>query len=165
MKPATLAIALLATVSMSFASGLRAQVEAANKQMTTAMKKKDLATVAKLMKEGCTSDFKYMEAGNTQTIDQMIGNMKMGLGSMSKITVCTTKMLRLKQSGNNASGTMQHVMAGTTKGADKKTHKMVFSGVSSNTYRLEGGKWKMSSMEWKKMSQTMDGKPMQGMGG
>lgn len=128
------------------------------------MKKKDFATLSKQMKAGTTSDFKYTEEGKTQTFDQMMQNMKMGLGMMNKLTVCSTKLLTLKEKGDKAVATNQHMMVGTMTAPDKKTHTMSFSGVSENTYVKQGGKWKMASMTWKSMKQTMDGKPIPGMG-
>jgi hypothetical protein len=165
MKPLTIAIALIAAIAVSRAADLRAQIEASNKVITTAMKKKDFATLSKEMKAGTTSDFKYMEAGKTQSFDQMMQNMKAGLGMMNKLTVCQAKVLTLKQKGNGATTTTEHTMVGTLMGQDKKSHTMSFTGVSENTYVNQGGKWKMSSMNWKSMKQMMDGKPVPGMGG
>lgn len=164
MKALTLAIALIAALTVAHAEGLRAQVEASTKAITAAMKKKDFAALTKQLKAGTTADFKYMEGGQTQTLDEMIQNMKAGLGSLDKITVCATKVITVKQKGKTAVGTIEHRMAGTMKGQDKKTHRMTFSGVAEDTYVMEGGKWKMSSMSWKSQKQTMDGKPVPGTG-
>src|SRR4051812_15680731 len=106
MKALTLAIALLGALAASYASDLRSQIEASSQRITAAMKKKDFPTLTKEMKAGTTADFKYVEAGQTQTFDQMLQNMKMGLGMMKKLTQCTTKLLNLKQKGNTATCTM-----------------------------------------------------------
>jgi len=166
MKALTIAVALIGALAVAHADDLRSQIVASSNKITAAMKKKDFAALSKEMKDGTTSDFKYVEAasGPPQTRDQMIQNMKMGLGMMDKLTVCTTKLLTLKQKGNTAVGTMEHTMVGTMKGQDKKSHTMSFTGVAENTYVKQGGKWKMASMTWKSQKQTMDGKPVPGMG-
>jgi hypothetical protein len=160
MKALTLTIAFFAALALAQADSLRAQIDASNKTITNAMVKKDFATLSKEMKAGSTKDFKYTEAGQAQNLDEMLKNMKMGLGMMETLTVCEAKLLTLKQTGKTAVGTMHHKMVGKMKGQDKKTHTMSFSGVSQNTYVNDGGKWKMSSMTWKSQSQTMDGKPV-----
>jgi hypothetical protein len=164
VKRLTLVLALLAVLTAAHADGLRAQIEASNKIITTAMKKKDFATLAKEMKAGSTADFKYTENGQTQNLDQMLQGMKGGLSMMNKLTVCTSKLITLKQKGNTATGTSQHTMVGTVKGNDKKTHTMSFTGIAEDTYVKEGGKWKMASMTWKSQKQTLDGKPVPEMG-
>jgi ketosteroid isomerase-like protein len=165
MKAVTLAIALLGVLTVAHADDMRAQITAGAHKISAAMKKKDFRAMTKAMREGTTSDFKYTEADTTQTFDEMIANMKAGLSTMEKITICRTKVLNLKQKGDTVYGTMQHTMAGRMKGEDKKMHTMSFSGVSANTYRKEGGKWKMATMSWTSMKSMMDGKPVPGMGG
>src|SRR4051812_7611675 len=113
MKALTLAVALLGVLAVAQADDLRAQIDASNKVITTAMKKKDFATLAKEMKAGSTADFKYTEAGKSQGFDTMMQNMKMGLGMMQKLTVCQAKLLTLKQKGTTATGTTEHRMVGT----------------------------------------------------
>jgi hypothetical protein len=164
MKAFTIAIALLASYAVALADGLRTQVNASMKTITAAMKKKDFATLSKQMKAGSTADFKYVEDGRTQTLDEMLEGMKMGLGMMQKLTACNVKLLKLQEHGKTAVGSMEHNMVGTMMGQDKKTHTMSFTGVSEHTYVNVGGKWKMSSMTWKSQKQTMDGKPVTGMG-
>lgn len=124
------------------------------------MKKKDFPTLTKALKEGMTKDFTYVEDGRKQTIDQMISNMKMGLSSMSTIKVAEAKTVSLKQHGNGATAMTHHKMGGIVKGPDGKSHEMLFEGRSTDTYRKEGGKWKMSKMVWSTYKMSMDGKPM-----
>jgi hypothetical protein len=165
MKPLSIAIALLGLLTVSFAADTRAQINASLKTISAAMKKKDAAYLEKVMKAQTTADFEYTEAGKVQKFPQFIANMKMGVTMMDTMSVCEAKLLTLKQKGNKAFTTMRHVMVGTMKGEDKKSHTMAFDGVSENTYVKQGGVWKMATMTWKKMKQTMDGKPMPAMGG
>jgi hypothetical protein len=164
MKAFSLTFSLLIALTFARADSLRAQIDASNKVVTTAMVKKDFATLSKEMKAGSTKNFKYTEAGKSQNLDEMLVNMKMGLGMMEKLTVCEAKLISLTQKGDTAVGMMKHTMVGTTKGQDKKTHTMSFTGVSENKYVNEGGKWKMASMTWKSNKQTMDGKAVPGIG-
>lgn len=164
MKATALTFALLCAFGFAHADDLRSQLDASNKAITSAMKKKDAAALTKAMKDGVTADFKYTEAGKSQTFAQMLENMKMGLAMIDKITVCEAKILTLKQKGNTATGTVEHKMVGTVKGPDKKVHSMSFTGVSANTFVKQGNKWKMASMTWKSQKQTMDGKPAPNMG-
>jgi ketosteroid isomerase-like protein len=165
MKAVTLAIALLGALTFAHADDMRAQINADAAKISAAMKRKDFPALTKAMKEGATTDFKYTEAGKSQGFDEMLTNMKAGLAMMNKITVCKTAVGTLKKKGDIVQGTMRHIMVGTMKGEDKKMHTMSFTGVSANTYRKEGGKWKMATMTWTSMKQTMDGKPMPRMGG
>ncbi|MFI5385668.1 MAG: nuclear transport factor 2 family protein [Fimbriimonadales bacterium] len=164
MKALTIAIVLIGALTVAHAANLRAEIEASGKKIAAAMKKRDFATLSKEMKAGTTADFKYVEGGQSETLDQMLEHMKDGLGMMTKITTCSVKLLTLKEKGNTAVGTMRHTMAGTMKGDGKKTHSMTYTGVSEDTYVKQDGKWKMSSMTWKSQKQTIDGKPVPGMG-
>ncbi len=144
MKALTLPLALLAIVAVTPAQSLRSQIIKQNKVLDVAMKKKDFAYFTTAMKQGSTADFKYTEAGKSLSFDQMLQTMKMGLGMMSKLTAVDSKLLTLKQSGNSASGTTYRTMACQMIGPDKKMHSISFSGTTADTYRKEGGKWKMA---------------------
>ncbi len=165
MRAFIVAIALVGLLSVSSAQSLRSQVETADKAIAAAIKKKDFSKLSMLMRSVTTDDFKYTEAGKSQSYAEMTANMKTGLGMMGKITVCTVRLLTLHQHGSTADGTTRHTMAGIVKTNDKKVHKMSFTGVSANTYRLEGHKWKLVSMKWVSQKQSMDGKPVPSMGG
>jgi hypothetical protein len=159
MKAVALTLGFVALVSYAQADSLKSQVAASNAKITNAMKKKDFATLSKVMKAAVTKDFVYVEDGRSQNFDQMFANMKMGLGSLKKITVCEAKSLSLKQMGNRASGSTRHRLGGSNMGPDKKEHTLVFSGVSTDSYVKQGSMWKLSKMVWKTQSMTMDGKP------
>lgn len=157
---------LVAAIGAAHAQSLKSQIEAHNKKIGAAMMKKDVEEVGKLFKAGFTKDFKYFENAKAQpqTGDQMIANMKMGLGTMKKMESATSKVLTVKENGSKATVTTQHGMVGTMDMGDKKDHTMGFSGVSEDTYVKVNGKWLMSKMMWKSQKTTMDGKPM-GAGG
>lgn len=165
MKALALGIAIIGLFAVAVADDARAQIEASNKVIGKAMMKKDFPTLEKALKEGCTSDFKYVEGKTTQTLPTMIANMKTGLGMLTKVTKAKAEIVTLKVKGNTATGTIKHMMAGTTTGPDKKTHTMTFEGTSSNVYVNKGGKWKLSKMTFLSQKMTQDGKPMTGMGG
>jgi hypothetical protein len=160
MKVLSVAVALIGILAFAQADEVRSQIEASNKAISSMMLKKDLPGLEKAMKAGLTKNFVYIENGKSQNFTQMFENMKMGISSMKKITVASTKILSLKQKGNVVTCSMSHTMGGTMDGPDKKEHTSVFSGVADETYVKEGGKWKMSKMVWKSTKMTMDGKPM-----
>ena len=140
MKHFAVVISLTAIVASAGAQSLRAQIEAANKTTGKLMMAKDIKGLKKHWKGGMTSDFKYVEAGRTQTYEQMAAGMAMGLGQMNKLTKADSKIVSLHEKGNSATVNTLHTMVGTMKGEDKKTHTMSFIGTSADTYVKQGGK-------------------------
>lgn len=159
MKLKITGFALVALFATAYAGSLKSEVEASSVKVTAAIKAKDFAKFEKLTRPYVTKDFVHVENGRSMTYDQMLEEMKMGIGMMGKITVCTTKVLGVKESGNEGIAKVKHVMVGTMTGPDKKTHKMAFEGMSADRYRKVNGKWKMYKMEWSEQKMTMDGKP------
>lgn len=159
MKALALLTLTLSLTAASHADSLRTQVEASNKAIHKAMMKKDFTELAKVMRAAVTSDFKYVEAGNTMNFDQMMSNMKAGLGSLKTVTTARSVILNLKSTGTKATGTTTHTMGGTMVGPDKKSHVMAFMGTSNDSYVKRGSSWKLSKMVWTANTMTMDGKP------
>jgi hypothetical protein len=158
MKKFSLAVAAIALVAVSSAD-LRSEINAMNAKIHVAMKKGDMKTCGAIMKAGLTKDFKYIEEGKTMTFDQMFEQMKASM-SMMKLTKVSTSILSLKEKGAMGTSVEKHVMEGTMTGPDKKSHKISFSGNSTNTYKKIGKAWMMSVMSWGKNTMMMDGKPM-----
>lgn len=150
-------------VGVSFAAissaDLKSEINSMNSKIHVAMKKGDMKSLHSIMKSGVTKDFKYIEDGKTMTFDQMFEQMK-GSMAMMKLTNATTKVVSVKEKGTMGSSVEKHVMAGTMTGPDKKTHKMSFSGMSTNTYTKVGKAWMLKVMSWGKSEMMMDGKPM-----
>lgn len=163
MKALLIGIALIGSFVVAQASGLRAELEAWNKAVHKMMMKKDVAGLEKTMKTGVTADFVYIENGQKQNFSQMMENMKMGIGMMTKITKADSKILSLKESGNKATCQVQHMMEGTMVGPDKKSHTNSFIGTAEESYVKVNGKWKMAKMNWKAQKMLIDGKPATGM--
>ena len=155
----TLIAACLLTSAVALAD-LRSDIESMNKKVHAAMMKRDIDAFVKIVKPRVTSDFKHVENGQTTNFDQMVGTMKTSFQSMGKITKSTSKVLTLKVKGNVGTTTEHHLMSGEISGEDKKKHVLTFSGTTTNTYRKEGGVWKMSVMKWTTQKMLMDGKPM-----
>ena len=154
------ALLTLVILPVAHADSLRGQIEKADKAIYTAMLAKDFATLDKVFKAGCAKGFKYLEAGQTQSLEEMLKNMKMGLGSMTKITQAKSQILTLKEKGKTATGTSKRWVGGIVVGPDKKPHEIVYGGTTEDSYVLEGGKWKYSKLEWKTNFATSDGKPI-----
>ncbi len=159
MKRLLLSVSLAVFVSTAFAGPLQKQFEAQMAKIDKCLLNKDIAGFEKLVKPMITKDYKHIEMGRTLTYDQMIAEMKQGVGMMEKVTVAQSKFLSFKQTGNTVVAKQSHKMEGTMTGPDKKKHTMGFVGVTMNTYRKEGGVWKMSIMNWTKQDMLMDGKP------
>ncbi len=124
------------------------------------MMKKDIEGFKKIVKGGVTPDFKYSEGGPSMGFDEMVAGMKQGFAMYSKITKTTTKLVSVKEKGNDGTAVEKHTMVGMMMGPDKKSHKVVFAGTSDETYKKVGKKWLMASMTMKTDKMTMDGKPM-----
>ena len=152
----TLAAVGFAAIS---SSDLRSEIKDMNAQMGNAMRRGDMKAITAIIKAGCTKDFSYVEAGKSSNMDQMLTNMKAGLSAM-KTTSAKASLLTLKEKGSNAVATEKHEVAGIMTDKNKKTHRIVFIGTSTDTYVKVGKEWKMSKMEWTANKMTMDGKPM-----
>lgn len=158
-------VSLTALACVASADNLRAKIVAMDNAVASAMKKKDMKAMKAAMAPTVTKDFKYIETGpgaaggKPQTFDEMVANMEMGFSTMKTIDKVETKLLSLSEKGNAATSKSSHLLAGTMVGPDKKSHKFAYSGTSIDTYRKEGGVWKMASMKWADMKMTMDGKP------
>ena len=150
-------------VGVSFAAissaDLKSEINSMNSKIHAAMKKGDMKSLGMIMKAGVTKDFKYIEDGKTMTFDQMFEQMKGSL-SMMKLTKASTQVVSVKEKGTMGTSVEKHVMAGTMTGPDKKTHKVSFSGVSTNSYTKAGKAWMLKVMSWGKSEMLMDGKPV-----
>lgn len=158
----SLLCSILLLVAVAAQADLKREITARDKAITSAMAKKDYKTLEKLMRAGMAPTFVYMEGGQKQNLDQMISNMKMGLGSMKKLTKLSTRVLSVKEHGDKATVATEHVMEGLTAGTGQKDHTLAFKGVSEDSYVKTGGKWKMTKMVWTSQKMSMDGKPMPG---
>jgi hypothetical protein len=150
-------VVLFAAASCFAQADLRSDINHLNQKVVREMRTHDMTGLDQTMREGVTSNFVYIENGQRENADQMIANMKTGVGMM-KISRAEATIVSLKRSGNSATCVMRHSMSGTSKGPDKKLHTMLFSGISEDTYVKVGGKWKMSKMDWKNQTVKMDGK-------
>lgn len=159
MKKLILLFALATCAVSAFANLTKAELEATHAKVCAFLKNKDIDGFAKYMRPRVTADFKHVENGQTMTFDQMIAQMKAGMGMMGKITMVKVKLMDFKSTADTAGVTTRHTMAAETKGPDGKMHKMGFTGDSKDVFRKENGKWKMASMTWVKQTMTMDGKP------
>lgn len=160
MKALSLSLAALCLVSVASAESLREKVEKMNKEIHAAFLKSDIAMFVRVTKPHMTADFKYFENGQTMNYDQMVAQMKAGFVPGNKVTVAKTEILSMTEKGNAGAGKSRHTMMMVSKGPDKKQHTMMFQGISTDTFRKEGGVWKMATMNMKTEKMLMDGKPM-----
>lgn len=162
MKASLVLLALAVIPATSLAgSSLKSQVEAMNKPIDAAFKKKDIAAFTRVVKGGMTPDFKYIDDGSKpMDYDHMVAGMKQAFAVYQKITKVETSVLSVKEKGNAGTAVERHTMEGLVAGPDKKPHKMVFVGTSTETFRKVHGMWLMASMSMKTDKMTMDGKPM-----
>ncbi len=159
MKRLLFSFSFVLLACAAVAGPLQKQFEAQMAKIDKCLLNKDIAGFEKLVKPMVTKDYKHIEMGRTLTYDQMVAEMKQGVGMMNKVTVAKSRFLTFKQTGNTVVAKQSHRMEGTMTGPDKKSHIMAFVGVSVNTYRKEGGVWKMAIMNWTKQDMLMDGKP------
>lgn len=164
MKGARTFTLLLATaiIGSVYAEDLGVKIKKSDQAVCNALKRKDLATFEKVVKAGITADFKYVEEGREMTFDQMFSTMKMSVASMDKITdvKALLKKLAINEEKGTAVATEIHLMKWTGKGPDGKVHRFSMSGMSTDEYVKQGGKWLMNKMTWSNTKMMMDGKVM-----
>ena len=156
-----------ALASLAHADNLRSTIKTFNRKVHATFVKNDMNAFEKVARATCTSDFKEVENGQSHDFDAMLAQMKQGF-AMMKINSASATTSKLMQHGDSATCQSNHHMTGSLAGPDKKKHKMVFDGVSTDTWRKEDGHWKLASMVWGKETIKMDGKkidPSQMMGG
>lgn len=164
MRKLTFVALAVTLASFSFA-GLKEEINAAYGKIAVALKNKDIKSFEKLMLGIATPDFRYVERGTSQSLGEMVNNMKMGMGQLAKVTRSKAYVVSVKESRNVATVVAVHDMAGTMVTPDKKTHTMDYIGTMSETYVKLNGKWKMKEMKVVKEVMKMDGKPFDPMGG
>ncbi|HEY3782297.1 MAG TPA: nuclear transport factor 2 family protein [Fimbriimonadaceae bacterium] len=154
-------LAVLALASLSFAStqSLKTEANKMNSEVAHAFMHKDMDAFEKITRAHVTSDFKHVEMGKTQTYDEMLAEMKQSFGSIKKLTSCTAVTSHVMVHGDTGTSITNHRMVGVIVGPDNKDHKMVMTGATKDTYRKEGGMWKLSEMNWTSQKMTLDGKP------
>lgn len=155
----SLLLSLIAVAGISHAD-LRSEINAARWKVEKAAKAKDIKGAEAAYKESVTSDFKYVQAGQTQDYKTFIANFAASIAMTEKVTSSSSRIISLKQSGNKATGKIEIKMTGTMKNPDKKTHSINWTGVFTEEYRKVGGKWKTAKMTAGKQKFLMDGKPV-----
>ena len=160
MKLSALAIAILGLCCIASADTLKDQLTAMNGAVEHALLAKDINAFDKVMKPIAAPNFKYIDEGKTSDYKTMLAGMKMGVGQMTKVTVASVKLLSYKTKGNTGRVTAEHKMLGTVVGADKKSHALAYTGLSTEEYELKNGKWLMVSMSMKTVKMTMDGRAL-----
>jgi hypothetical protein len=164
MRKPTFAVLAISLASVSVA-GLKEDINAVYGKVATALKNKDIKSIEKLLRGIATTDFRYVERGTSQTMDQMIANMKAGMGELGKVTRSKAYVVSVKESGNSAMVVAIHDMAGTMVTPDKKTHTMDYIGTTNEKFVKINGNWKLKEMKMVKEVMKMDGKPFDPMGG
>ncbi|HLK15690.1 MAG TPA: hypothetical protein VKT78_12880 [Fimbriimonadaceae bacterium] len=164
MKFAAIAAVLL-VVTVASAETLKTTATKMADRASAAMAKQDYKGFEAIVKASTTSDFKYVEAGRSMNLTQMMAGIKQGSGMM-KIKSAHAKILSCSEKGGKSgSTTTSHDFKGTMTGPDKKPHTLAGSMTSKDTWVKVGGKWKMSVMTVTGYKATMDGKPYNPMAG
>lgn len=135
-------------------------MRAARQKLEKAVMAKDGKGAEAAMRESLTPDFRYVQGGKVQDLKTYIDNFTASIGMMEKITSSSTRVISLKETGDTASGQIEHVMTGTMKSPNKKAHTMRWSGVFTEGYRKVGGKWKTATMTAGAQKFLVDGKPV-----
>lgn len=154
----TASFALLSLAVFAFAGSLKSDIVANEAKMSAALSKGDMAKFKSLMQPKVTADFKYVEEGQEMTFDQMFTTMKQGFGQMKGVKA-TSKLQKLTEKGDSATGVTLRSMSWVQVGKDKKKHTMTYVGTTTDTYVKVNGDWKMSRMVWSDTKFTKDGKP------
>ena len=159
MNRFSLVLSLIAVAGLAQAD-LRSELKADRGKLQKAIMAKDIKGTEAAMRETLTPDFKYIQDGKAQDSKTFIGNFTATIVMMDKITSSSTRLLSLKESGDRATGKIEHHMTGTMKAPHKKTHAVNWTGVFTEEYRKVGGKWKTATMTAGPQKFLMDGKPV-----
>jgi len=154
-----LMLSLIAVAGISHAD-LRSEIKAADRKVEKAAMAKDIKGVEAAYKASVTPDFKYVKEGTPQDFKTFLGNFTASLAMLNKITSSTIRIISLKESGDAASGKIEHHMTGTMKSPKGKIHTINWTGEFTEEYRKVGGKWKASLMTEGPQKFLIDGKPV-----
>lgn len=149
----------LITVAGVAHADLRSEIMASRNKQEKAAIAKDIKGAEAALRESITSDFTFVQGGQTQDIPTFIKNYKDSIVMTEKVLSSSTRILSLKQNGNTGTAKTELKMTGTMKGADKKIHTMDWTGFFTEEFRKVGGKWKTSKMVAGTQKFLMDGKP------
>ncbi|HLO98384.1 MAG TPA: hypothetical protein VK171_07310 [Fimbriimonas sp.] len=158
MKLIVSAVMIAAVAAGAQAETLKQLITRTNSKVSALLKAKDIKGFEKYCKPMMTKDFVCEEEGQKMTFAQMVENMKVGLGSLNKVTKAEAKLISLKETKTTGVATYNSITEGTVVGPDKKTHTMTFLGKMTEHYRLEKGKWMMYKMVFSDSKMKMDGK-------
>jgi hypothetical protein len=159
MRLASLVLSTFVVSSLSYADSLKSTATRLGTQASVALKNKDIKGFTAILRKNTTPDFKYVEANNSMTLDQMLGVMKGQFAAMKTVKSASSKLLRCVEHGKTGITATTHSITAMITGPDRKLHLLVASGDSKDTWVKVGGAWKMSVMLWGKQKMTMDGKP------
>jgi Domain of unknown function (DUF4440) len=153
-----LAVLLLAScVAPAFAGGF--DFNKSYQDVNTAVLKKDMKTVEKLLTTGSVPEFKYIPLkGAPTTVQVMVAQMKGQLAVMGPVTRCTTKISKQVMKGNTAMLTVVSGFTTSIKDPQGKVHSITSDGVTTDTWVNIGGTWKMKEMKVVSEKNAMDGK-------
>jgi len=154
----SLVFSLIVVAGVSHAD-LRSDLKAYRQKLEKAVLAKDVKGAEKAMKESVTSDFKYKQGSETQDFKTFIGNFNASIVMAEKITSSSSRIVSLKETGDRATGQVEHKMKATMKMQDNKVHQTDWTGIFTEEYRKVGGKWKIATMTAGAQKFLVDGKP------
>lgn len=160
MKRIALALSMVLLSGAAFAGSLKDEYSDKNGMILQALAANDMRAFEKIMRPMITKDYTYVEMGQKMTFDQMVANMKMGMGMMKKPIKAMGKILSVKETGNTGVIMEMQGMSGMMMGEDKKPHKMEYTGQARMDMVKIKGKWFLKTMTVLKSSMKMDGKEM-----
>ncbi|MHB8635498.1 MAG: hypothetical protein ACYC96_03385 [Fimbriimonadaceae bacterium] len=160
MKITAVAIAILAVSASTFADSLRATATRMGKLASAALAHKDFKAFDIAVRPCVTPGFRFTEMGHSMNFDRMVAEIKAGLSSLPNVSSSTSKILSCAEHGKTGTTTTTHRIVATMVGPDKKHHKLVSIGKSTDSWVKVGGVWKMSVMAWGAQTMTVDGKRM-----
>jgi hypothetical protein len=155
----SLVLSLVAFAALSHAD-LRSDINAANRRVEMAAKAKDVKGAEAAYKGCVTSDFKYVQGGQTQNFKTFMANFAASIVMMVKVTSSSSRIVSLRESRNSGTGKIERLMTGTMRTPDKKIHTIDWTGDFTEDYRKVGGTWKTATMTAGPQKFLMDGKPV-----
>ena len=150
-------LSLIAVAGLSHAD-LRSELNAFHAKVERASKAKDVKGAEAAYRAGVTSDFKYVQDGQTQDLKTFLANFSASIAMTDKVTSASVRIISLTEHGNKATGKVERRMKGTIK-MQQKLHSIDWTGLFTEEYRKVGGKWKTATMTAGKQKFLMDGKP------
>jgi hypothetical protein len=145
----------------SFGADAKSSINATYNKVASLIMKGDIPKLQAFFDEYSTADFLYTDdRGEHRNKKQFLHSLKTGMSQIKSVKSTKFIVHSFASKGKTATVGTTMAMAITVPGAKGKTALMESDQLGVDTWRLEGGKWKLSKIVETKTTMKMNGKPM-----